>query len=105
MTIRFAPARNRKWYVPTHTRKASRSIPLLPANDNALEAANDDALLTEALRHFAEHGLCAAERARDKACDAHKAGDGETFDWWLSVCRMLDRRMADAIVARTSLAT
>ncbi len=78
----------------------------LPANDNGLDAANDDALLLEfALRHFAENGLCAARRASDEALSAHAAGDGDGFDWWLSVCRMLDRRMADAVAAKAALAT
>lgn len=103
MTIRFAPARNTGTSRPFITRTKSPSIPLIPANDNGLDAANDDAMLSEALRHFAEHGLCAAERARDKALDAHIAGDSETFSWWLSVCRMLDRRMADAAAAKAAL--
>lgn len=103
MTIRFAPARNTKPPMPFITRSSSPSIPLIPANDNGRDAANDDAMLGEALRHFAEHGLCAAERARDKALDAHLAGDSVSFDWWLSVCRMLDRRMADATAAKAAL--
>ena len=99
MTIRFAPARNRDNLVSVVTRGFGYSVPKIGANDNGLVAANDDPLLTETLRHFAEHGLRAAERARDKAMDARRAGDSTDYEWWLSICRMLNRRMADAVAA------
>jgi len=63
------------------------------ANDNGyLETS--DRLLHAALRHFSEHGLGAAREARDQAERAFFAGDRQSYDWWLAVCRTLDRRMA-----------
>lgn len=104
MTIRFAAARHRVRYGATSTKAYGNSAPAIAANDNALIAANDDVVLTSALRFFADHGLCAARRAGDEAESAFAAGDSAGFDWWLSVCRMLDRRLADAVATRTSLA-
>ena len=65
----------------------------LPANDNGTDRASD-AMLHAALRHFAEHGLAAAHRARKQAEAAFLAGDRQGYDWWLEICRALDRRMA-----------
>ena len=63
------------------------------ANDNGgLE--NSDMLLHAALRHFAEHGLSAAREARAQAENAFFAGDRQAYDWWLAICRTLDRRIA-----------
>jgi len=105
MTIRFAAAhhRNRIRKVISVSRRG-RPVPL-SANDNGHEAANDDAVLSEALRHFAAHGVCAARHAGDRALLAHRSGDAKEFDWWLSVCRMLDRRLANAVSIKASLAT
>ena len=72
---------------------------LRAANDNVLGLCNDK-LLKAALRHFAKHGLSAAERARELAEDAFFAGDRENYRWWLSICRTLDRRMAEAVSAQ-----
>ncbi len=105
MTIRFAAAKNRsKIRQVISLSRPGRPVPLA-ANDNGYDAANDDAALTGALRHFAEHGASAARRASEKAMTAHETGDCEGFDWWLSVCRMLDRRLADAVATKASLAT
>ncbi len=65
------------------------------ANDNGAGPA--DAMLHAALRHFAEHGLAAAQRARRQAEAAFFAGDRQGYQWWLEVCRTLDRRMAAAM--------
>ena len=65
----------------------------LPANDNGGDRPSD-AMLHAALRHFAEHGLAAAHRARKQAEAAFHAGDGQSSRWWLEICRALDRRMA-----------
>lgn len=73
--------------------------PLRAANDNAFGFSGDK-VLKAALRHFAEHGLAAAERARSNAEQAFFAGDRQTYRWWLSICHTLDRRMADAVSAR-----
>lgn len=67
------------------------------ANDNALTNATvqpGDQALHAALRHFAEDGLGAARSARSRAEDAFFAGDRQTYDWWLSITRILDRRLA-----------
>ena len=71
----------------------------LPANDNGSDRATD-ALLHAALRHFAEHGLAAAQRARKQAEAAFFAGDRQSYQWWLEICRTLDRRMAAEIELR-----
>jgi hypothetical protein len=72
----------------------------LPANDNGGGRATD-AMLHAALRHFAEHGLAAAQRARKQAEAAFFAGDRQSYLWWLEICRALDRRMASELVAGT----
>jgi len=70
----------------------------LPANDNGGNRASD-AMLHAALRHFAEHGLAAAHRARKQAEAAFFAGDRQGYQWWLEICRALDRRMANELAA------
>ena len=98
MTIRFA--------APPSTLSASldpsqRGVTMaLPANDNdglTEPSETHDALLRAALRHFAEHGLAAAQRARRQAEKAFFAGDRQAYQWWLGICRTLDRRLAAAI--------
>ena len=71
----------------------------LPANDNGSDRATD-ALLHAALRHFAQHGLAAAQRARKQAEAAFFADDRQSYQWWLEICRTLDRRMASELDAR-----
>lgn len=63
------------------------------ANDNSGETLSDT-LLRAALKHFGRYGLGAAENARAQAERAFFSGDRESYDWWLSVCHTLDRRMA-----------
>jgi hypothetical protein len=97
MSIRFAaahPGSNcvRRWVGAASTRRVA-------ANDNVRGDANDK-MLRAALRHFAAHGLGAAEVARVNAENAFFAGDSGQYRWWLGICRMLDRRMADAVAAR-----
>ncbi|KLE32596.1 hypothetical protein AAW01_00535 [Aurantiacibacter gangjinensis] len=72
-----------------------------PANDNRGKAV-DNTHLRAALRHFAQHGLAAADHARRQAVAAADAGDRPTFEWWLEICRALDRRMASRIDAPVS---
>lgn len=95
MPIRFAPAGCRT----RATTPLLRMVRTRAANDNVL-AQPDDATLRAALRHFAEHGLAAAERARSQAQEAFFAGDREAYRWWLDICRTLDRRMAAAVDSR-----
>jgi hypothetical protein len=91
MSIRFA--------APTHalnfrvSRACLRATTVQPHNDNQ-PAYSDDAFLRAALRHFAEHGLAAAGHARRRAESAYFAGDRDAFQWWLGICRTLDRRLA-----------
>lgn len=100
MTIRFAAARRGDSCVDHVLGRAA----LLPAaNDNA-RTPNDDRMLRAALHHFAAHGLGAAEAARENAEHAFFAGDREQYRWWLGICRMLDRRMADAVRVRREAA-
>jgi hypothetical protein len=103
MSVRFAsanhPARNLGW-------RAARRGMVAPAlaraaNDNG--ERNDtrgqaqpqfDPILTEALRHFAVHGLAAAEAALDAAEHALARGDASAKDRWIAVTAVFDRRMA-----------
>ncbi|GAA0276355.1 hypothetical protein GCM10009127_16300 [Alteraurantiacibacter aestuarii] len=91
MTIRFAAPRssirNRMDEVEVHQAIA------LPANDNGTRHASET-MLHAALRHFAQHGLAAANHASKQAQDARDAGDEQAYAWWLDICRALDRRMA-----------
>lgn len=96
MTIRFAAAR--RWDSCVGHVLGLAKI-RRAANDNT-RTADDDRMLRAALRHFAAHGLGAAEAARAEAEAAFFAGDSEQYRWWLGICRMLDRRMADAVRAR-----
>ena len=100
MTIHFAAAKGnlRPRLSPAQARAAlSRA-----ANDNrrefplnlALADSESEAILNAALRQFAAHGLGAAAHARTKAEAAFFAGERQTYQWWLAVCRTLDRRMA-----------
>jgi hypothetical protein len=96
MTIRFAAACRGDSSV---RRVLAAAASRVAANDNS-RGFGDDRLLRAALRHFAAHGLGAAEAARAEAERAFFAGDSAEYRWWLGICRMLDRRMADAVAAR-----
>lgn len=96
MSIRFAAAISRCPCRMTEAQALCHARQFRPANDNrAKQVAN--AHLHAALRHFAEHGLAAADHARQQALAAANAGDRQTFEWWLEICRALDRRMAGKI--------
>ncbi len=99
MTIRFAAPKSsiRNRMECTEARAACS----LPANDNASEPATE-IMLHAALRHFADHGLAAALHARKQAVAARKLGDTQTYNWWLEICRALDRRMATEIDHRAA---
>jgi hypothetical protein len=91
MSIRFAAARGslRARLAPVRV----QAMRLVPANDNGQSWRRVEAL-DAALRHFARHGMAAAQIAADNARVAGEAGDDKAFAWWLDVCRTLDRRMA-----------
>lgn len=95
MSIRFAAPPS-----PSSSRMTPdlvRAIRLLPVNDNGGEIRPTH--LHAALRHFARHGIAAAQHAREQAIAAARADDRQTFEWWLEICRALDRRMASNIDA------
>jgi len=96
MTIRFAAPPS------VSCRRKLRESCRFPANDNGADRTSD-ALLHAALRHFAEHGLTAAQRARKQAEAAFFAGDRQGYQWWLEICRALDRRMANELDSRAKL--
>ncbi len=99
MTIRFAAANTEYNLVIARVLDAPNRR--RAANDNALGICND-MLLKAALRHFAEHGLGAARQACVFAEEALDAGDQDSYRWWLSICRTLDKRMAEATARRMS---
>ena len=97
MTIRFAAPPSAS--SPRMSSRLVRQACGLPANDNGSDRATD-ALLHAALRHFAQHGLAAAQRARKQAEAAFFADDRQSYQWWLEICRTLDRRMAAEVEFR-----
>jgi len=69
--------------------------------DNARVNGTNEQLLHAALRHFGQHGLGAARQARSQAEAAFFAGDRQGYDWWLGICRTLDKRIAQQLDAET----
>lgn len=74
------------------------------ANDNGSASpepdVRSDRLLAAALHCLSEHGLRAAREAYDRAERAFRTGDRAGCDWWLGICRMLDRRLANDLAER-----
>lgn len=91
MSIRFAAAGAGECTVVS--RVLTRPRLHMAANDTDHGIARDQ-LLRQALRHFAIHGLSAADRAREEAEKSFFAGNREEYRHWLAICRTLDRRMA-----------
>ena len=91
MTIRFSAATDLVQDVvnPATARGSAQRA----ANDNGWKSVID-CRLEAALRHFASHGMGAAQDAGARARAAYAAGDGENFRWWLDVCRQIDSRLA-----------
>jgi len=98
MTIHFAAAVSRAG--PRLQPAQARAMCRQAANDNGEEPVKE-AILHAALKQFAMHGIGAAAHARQQAERAFFAGDRETYDWWLGVCRMLDKRMAAGLTVET----
>lgn len=95
MTIRIATAR--PVTAPVHlTRGALGRIAARAANDNA-DPERQDQVVREALRHFAAHGLNAADDAGQRAQAAHRDGDLRAMNRWLQICAALDPRRAAAL--------
>lgn len=97
MTIRFASARSSSKSAIGPWR--CRSVALCAANDNTVPDSNRT-MLVAALRHFARHGIAAAEHAGASAVAARHGGDRDACLYWLAVCRQLDRRMAERLIRR-----
>ncbi len=99
MSLHFAAARSTA-HSPI-ARALARKVLSRAVNDNGdpaqvqTPASSIDYMMRAALRHFAEHGMAAAEAARRQAEQAHFIGDAESYAWWLGVCRTLDRRLAE----------
>lgn len=91
MTIRFAAARDAK--KSPVARILQRPLNRFADNDNGSPNGHD-IMLHEALRHFAEFGLSAPQKAREHARAAFFAGDRKSYDWWREICRILDTRVA-----------
>ncbi len=102
MTVYFAAARTT--VRSPVARVLSRRTPGRAANDNGDLAgiqANDN-MIHAALRHFATHGMGAAREARKQAEAAFFNGDRQAYDWWLGICRALDKRIAGQLEQGTS---
>ncbi|NVD44072.1 hypothetical protein [Qipengyuania atrilutea] len=76
--------------------RPARAILPQAANDNLVNPLKDS-MLRAALKHFAQHGLGAAQNARMRAQEARFAGDHAAYRWWRDMCRSLDARMASAL--------
>ncbi|WP_226697270.1 hypothetical protein [Qipengyuania flava] len=96
MPLHFAAARSAA-HSPIARALARRALSRA-ANDNgdAARLPTDplDQTTRAALRHFAEHGLRAAQVARLQAERAYDEGDVPASRWWIEICRTLDGRMA-----------
>lgn len=102
MPIHFAAARcaSRSPVARALARKAVTRA----ANDNpggASESGVEARVLSAALRHFAEHGLSAAEEAAAQAEAAWQRGERETYLWWAEICHKLDRKRAKKLTQGT----
>ena len=99
MPVHFAAACSDQF--PALGRFRTVRMPLNAANDNFAgnggSGLGGERLLKAALRHFSEHGLGAAERARENAEAAFFAGDRDEYRWWMAICTALDRRMSAAV--------
>ena len=104
MTIHFAAAKGRT--SPRLSALQTRAKMQRPANDNPVSETEtvDRDILHAALRQFARHGIGAAAHARSEAERAFFAGDRASYQWWLGVCRTLDRRMASALARKADRA-
>lgn len=99
MSIHFAAARRASW--SPVARALARRAKKRAANDNMEGAITDsDVLLRTALEQFGERGLGAARHAYARAEQALLDDHREEFARWHSICRALDRTLADRLVAR-----
>ena len=107
--LHFAPRYGR--ISPCLDRPSERALPRAANDDGAglgvtgpnSGTKDSDAVLTAALRLFATHGLSAASHACHAAAEAEAKGDADGIQWWVSVCRTLDRRKAREFQAEVRL--
>lgn len=97
MSIHYAAAR--PFLSGVLASAANSRIATRAANDNGRLDLFDN-LLRDALKHFAAHGINAAEDARERAERAFFSNDRAAYRRWLGICRTLDRRMAAALAAQ-----
>jgi len=98
MSIRLAVAKPLRQLRRDHARL--QRMRLTCANDNAgafpklsIGSASGN-ILHAALRHFAAHGISAAQNAANEANAARARGDTEGYIWWHDICHALDRGLA-----------
>ncbi|MFA7585120.1 MAG: hypothetical protein WCY11_02840 [Novosphingobium sp.] len=61
------------------------------------------AIPSEALRHFARHGLNAARNAAELARQFANAGNVVQCRHWLGLCAAFDRRLADKVASELGI--
>ena len=98
MTIRYAAARPAVQPV-TLSRFALNRLTMGAANDNG-DAGARDLVLRGALKHFAAHGLGAAQDAASRAAAAHRRGARSDYRHWLAICKALDPSRAHGLNAK-----
>ena len=96
MTLYTAP-KSTTLYSPI-ARVLARRAHGIAANDNTIPGLVSDSenaqLFDAAVRFFGIHGLGAARAARKQAEAAFFADDRAGYDYWLGICRILDKRLA-----------
>lgn len=97
--LRYSPARLRRMRLTRANDNASAAPKLAKPATPAIGPANGN-VLHAALRHFAAHGLAAAQHAADEAMAARRAGDEAGYRWWHGICHSLDRRLAGELDQR-----
>ena len=102
MSIRFAAAGSGECTFVSRVLTRPR---LRPAANDTEHGMSRDEVLRSALRHFAAHGLSAADRAREHAEVAFFAGKRDEYRHWLAICRTLDNRLANAFTASNGQAS
>ncbi len=70
------------------------------ANDEAADPLAD-AVIRDALLHFAEHGLGAAGAAQARSARAFASGDDTAGQRWRAICALFDRRLAAGLQRST----
>ena len=80
-----------------YCRARLRRMQVACANDNSASPATGGNILHAALRHFAAHGLAAAQHAANEAHAARARGEQAEFHRWRDICHALDRPLGRAL--------